>query len=317
MADPRTSFASLQQQIASTPKSNNTRDDDRQCSSVSTTVASARNEIFRLGAYAGSMCTSFLSVPNDRSNSSNASSNDASNSFWAASSSSSSSSSQLRDEVATQLGMIFIQLFTICNVCDIDLCTSVLKKVELNGRKYPVELCKGKSGKYTNYSSQTGITKSEGQSTIDSPIKDNSDVDVSRNDEDGGEEDTTTVEGITFLIRHFANERLWNRFHTPRNIVLALLGEVGELAELFQWSGDVDKTDESNDNTAESVGGNPFAKQSGLMTIGWTEEEVDKVGQEVADVTIYLIRLADICHVSLAKNAVRLLEERGANTDVL
>lgn len=180
-----------------------------------------------------------------------------------------------------------------------------------------MELCKGKSGKYTNYSSQTGITKSEGQSTIDSPIKDNSDVDVSRNDEDGGEEDTTTVEGITFLIRHFANERLWNRFHTPRNIVLALLGEVGELAELFQWSGDVDKTDESNDNTAESVGGNPVAKQSGLMTIGWTEEEVDKVGQEVADVTIYLIRLADICHVSLAKNAVRLLEERGANTDVL
>ena len=34
-------------------------------------------------------------------------------------------------------------------------------------------------------------------------------------------------------------ERNWTQFHTPRNLVLALVGEVGELAELFQWRGEV------------------------------------------------------------------------------
>ena len=98
-------------------------------------------------------------------------------------------------------------------------------------------------------------------------------------------EDTTTVEGITYLIRHFANARLWNRFHTPRNIALALLGEVGELAELFQWKGDVGE-------------------------IELTEEELDKIGQEIADVSIYLIRLADVCHVRLGEKTMQLLNSK-------
>ena len=96
-------------------------------------------------------------------------------------------------------------------------------------------------------------------------------------------EDTTTVEGITYLIRHFANARLWNRFHTPRNIALALLGEVGELAELFQWKGDVGE-------------------------IELTENEVDKIGQEIADVSIYLMRLVDVCHIRLGEKKMQLLK---------
>lgn len=125
------------------------------------------------------------------------------------------------------------------------------------------------------YSSQTGITTTEGQSTIDSPTKSST----------RAMEDTTTVEGITLLIRNFANERLWNRFHTPRNIALALLGEVGELAELFQWKGD--------------EGG-----------IELSEEVLDKVGQEIADVSIYLIRLADVCSIQLGYVAKELLDAR-------
>ena len=102
-------------------------------------------------------------------------------------------------------------------------------------------------------------------------------------------EDTTTVEGITLLIRNFSNERLWNRYHTPRNIALALMGEVGELAELLQWKGD-----NVADNVAE----------------GLTEKEVDKIGQEIADVAIYLLRLADVCHVKLGDVSMQLLDER-------
>jgi len=42
------------------------------------------------------------------------------------------------------------------------------------------------------------------------------------------------------LVREFANARDWVQFHTPRNIVLALVGEVGELAALLQWVPDDD-----------------------------------------------------------------------------
>ena len=35
-------------------------------------------------------------------------------------------------------------------------------------------------------------------------------------------------------------EREWDQFHTPRNLALALTGEVGELCEIFQWKGEVE-----------------------------------------------------------------------------
>ncbi|GBM80878.1 hypothetical protein AVEN_227225-1, partial [Araneus ventricosus] len=37
----------------------------------------------------------------------------------------------------------------------------------------------------------------------------------------------------------FVKDRNWDQYHQPRNILLALVGEVGELAELFQWRGEV------------------------------------------------------------------------------
>jgi NTP pyrophosphatase (non-canonical NTP hydrolase) len=41
-------------------------------------------------------------------------------------------------------------------------------------------------------------------------------------------------------VAAFAEARDWNQFHTPRNLTLALTGEVGELAECFQWRADGD-----------------------------------------------------------------------------
>ena len=157
----------------------------------------------------------------------------------------------------------------------------------------------GKSGKYTNYSEQTGITTTKGQCTINSPTKSASNT----NDDDLEEEDTTTVEGVTYLIRNFANERLWNRYHTPRNICLALLGEVGELAELLQWKGDFDSEEkgDNDDTTTEH------------QKLGLSEKELDKIGQEIADVTIYLLRLADVCHVKLGEVAMQRLEEQASS----
>jgi dCTP diphosphatase len=79
-------------------------------------------------------------------------------------------------------------------------------------------------------------------------------------------------------IKIFSEARSWAQFHTARNIVLALLGEVGELAELVQWKGDHDNDDLNSPLTFEP-------------------KELDKLSQELADVSIYLLRLATVCDV--------------------
>lgn len=76
-------------------------------------------------------------------------------------------------------------------------------------------------------------------------------------------------------LAQFAAERDWDRFHTPRNILLALMGEVGELSEIFQWL---------TDEQAASI----------MRT-----DKAEHVKQEVADVLLYLTRLAMILEIDL------------------
>src|ERR1700729_2792592 len=45
----------------------------------------------------------------------------------------------------------------------------------------------------------------------------------------------TDLEVLRDRMRRFAEDRDWGRFHDPKSVLLALVGEVGELAELFQW----------------------------------------------------------------------------------
>ncbi|XP_035547530.1 dCTP pyrophosphatase 1-like isoform X3 [Juglans regia] len=86
-------------------------------------------------------------------------------------------------------------------------------------------------------------------------------------------------------MAEFAKERDWDQFHSPRNLLLALVGEVGELSEIFQWKGEV---------------------PSGLPD--WKDEEKEHLGEELSDVLLYLVRLSDICGVDLGKAALRKLE---------
>ncbi|XP_007988242.1 dCTP pyrophosphatase 1 [Chlorocebus sabaeus] len=85
-----------------------------------------------------------------------------------------------------------------------------------------------------------------------------------------------TLEDIRRLHAEFAAERDWEQFHQPRNLLLALVGEVGELAELFQW-----KTD-----------GEPGPQ-------GWSPRERLALQEELSDVLIYLVALAARCRVDL------------------
>lgn len=84
------------------------------------------------------------------------------------------------------------------------------------------------------------------------------------------------VDGLGKALAEFAAERDWNQFHSPKNLVMALTGEVGELSEIFQWlTEDASKSAGSNADTASAV------------------------REELADVTLYLVRLADVLGVNL------------------
>lgn len=91
-----------------------------------------------------------------------------------------------------------------------------------------------------------------------------------------------TFEEVRRLQAEFTDERDWNQFHQPRNLLLAMVGEVGEVSELFQWRGEV---------------------AEGLPD--WTESEREQLGQELSDVLIYLVELAEKCHVDLPQAVLR------------
>lgn len=63
------------------------------------------------------------------------------------------------------------------------------------------------------------------------------------------------------------------------------MGEVGELSEIFQWKGEVER-------------GIP----------DWKEEEKVHLGEELSDVLLYLVRLSDVCGIDLGEAALRKME---------
>jgi NTP pyrophosphatase (non-canonical NTP hydrolase) len=81
-------------------------------------------------------------------------------------------------------------------------------------------------------------------------------------------------------LRRFTAEREWGAFHTPKNLAMALSGEAGELIEHFQWL---------------------TAEQSATLPAPVREE----VALEMADVLLYLVRLADVLEIDLAEAARR------------
>ncbi|KAK6141880.1 hypothetical protein DH2020_024377 [Rehmannia glutinosa] len=101
----------------------------------------------------------------------------------------------------------------------------------------------------------------------------------------GGQENSVTLDLLKRKMDDFAKERDWEKFHSPRNLLLALVGEVGELSEIFQWKGEVPK---------------------GLPD--WKEEEKVHLCEELSDVLLYLVRLSDICGIDLDKAALRKIE---------
>lgn len=92
----------------------------------------------------------------------------------------------------------------------------------------------------------------------------------------GSQMEWQDLHDLKLRMRDFAARRDWDQFHAPKNLVMALAGEAGELIEHFQWLSE-----------AQSATLDP--------------RTLDEVAAEIADIQIYLVRLADKLGVSIAE----------------
>jgi len=89
-----------------------------------------------------------------------------------------------------------------------------------------------------------------------------------------------SLESLRDTLRQFAAEREWDQFHSPKNLAMALAAEAAELLEHFQWLTEAQSRD-------------------------LPPAELEKAALEMADVLLYLVRLADKLGVDLVDAAHR------------
>jgi dCTP diphosphatase len=89
-------------------------------------------------------------------------------------------------------------------------------------------------------------------------------------------------------LRQFADERDWDQFHSPKNLSMALIAEAAELVEHFQWLTEEESSQLNGD-------------------------KLEEVRQELADIQIYLVRIADKLNVDLleaVEEKIKINEEK-------
>ncbi len=91
----------------------------------------------------------------------------------------------------------------------------------------------------------------------------------------------TILDDLVAETREFARQRDWSVYHTPKNLAMAVASEAGELLAELRWLSD---------------------EASRLSTI--SDDRLEAVRLEMADVFIFLLRMADVLEVDLAR-AVR------------
>ena len=94
---------------------------------------------------------------------------------------------------------------------------------------------------------------------------------------------SASYEEVRKRLRAFVDERDWDAFHTPKDLAVSLAIEAGELLEVFQWRD--------------------------LQAGDLTPEDRRRIAEEVADVVLYAMLLADKTGIDLFDAAARKLEE--------
>lgn len=92
-----------------------------------------------------------------------------------------------------------------------------------------------------------------------------------------------SLEELKLALRSFAEDRDWDQFHSPKNLSMALAGEAGELLEHFQWL-----TEDQSKNLID--------------------QQLLAVADEIADVQLYLVRLADKLGLDIMAECKRKIE---------
>jgi dCTP diphosphatase len=84
------------------------------------------------------------------------------------------------------------------------------------------------------------------------------------------------LDSVRNKLREFAHERDWEQFHHPKNLAMALGAEAGELLEIFQWLSEAE---------SRHLASSPDRREA--------------AAEEIADIVIYAIRLADVLDIDL------------------
>ncbi|KAG5034946.1 hypothetical protein JHK87_009856 [Glycine soja] len=90
-----------------------------------------------------------------------------------------------------------------------------------------------------------------------------------------------SLQELSKRLDEFAKVKGWDQYHSPRNLLLALVSKVGELSEILQWKGEVAK---------------------GLPN--WSSDDKEHLDEELSDVLLYLVHLADVCGLDLGQAAL-------------
>ena len=93
------------------------------------------------------------------------------------------------------------------------------------------------------------------------------------------------IEEIQKRLRKFAADRDWEKFHSPKNLTMALSVEVAELVEIFQWS---------NSGGLEEIE-NPNIRKN--------------IEEELADIFIYLLKISDKLNLDIEKTIHQKIEK--------
>jgi len=105
---------------------------------------------------------------------------------------------------------------------------------------------------------------------------------------DGSSVPLIDVVKLAASLQRFADDRDWQQFHSPKNLILALTGEVGELCEIFQWMSDADSISAA---THPEIG--------------------EAIKNELADVLMYLVRLSSVLGIDLNEAVTQKLASNG------
>lgn len=93
-------------------------------------------------------------------------------------------------------------------------------------------------------------------------------------------------EKLKIVSREFTRERDWDKFHSPKNLIMAMFKEIGELSEVFQWK----KEELSFKNNLDS-------------------DEIQNIEDELSDILIYLIRISDILEIDIISSSFKKIDK--------